>query len=300
MIATHNLSKVYSNGKGIFNINLRVEEGEVFGFLGPNGAGKTTTIRVLLGFTNPTAGNCTISGLDCRTHSAEIQESLGYIPGEIAFFDNMTGQQFLEFMADMRGTKDIRLRDNLIERFELESDRPIHKMSKGMKQKLAIVAAFMHDPEVLILDEPTSGLDPLMQRRFIELILEEQQRGKTIFMSSHRFDEVERTCTRAAIIREGKIVAIEDVGTLKTSQRKSYLVSVAGTADVEKIKASGLKYVAAGPNRMEIFIGDDYSKLLSTLARCNVTNLDVPNQTLEQTFIRYYGKEENQHVMDLV
>ncbi len=300
MIATHNLSKVYSNGKGVFNVNLKVTEGEVFGFLGPNGAGKTTTIRVLLGFTNPTEGHCTISGLDCRTQSAKIQESLGYIPGEIAFFDDMTGQQFLEFMADMRGTKNTKPKDKLIERFELESDRPIHKMSKGMKQKLAIVGAFMHDPEVLILDEPTSGLDPLMQRRFIELILEERQRGKAIFMSSHRFDEVERTCTRAAIIREGKIAAIEDVGTLKTSQRKSYLVSVAGSDDMEQIRVSGLEYAMAGHNQVEIFVGDDYSKFLSTLAHCNVINLDVPNQTLEQAFIKYYGKEENPHVMDPV
>lgn len=300
MIATHNLSKVYPNGKGIFNLDFNVEKGEVFGFLGPNGAGKTTTIRVLLGFTNPTGGNCTIAGLDCRTQAAEIQEILGYVPGEIAFFEGMTGIQFLEFIADMRSTNDTKLRDRLVERFELESDRPIRRMSKGMKQKLALVAAFMHDPEVLILDEPTSGLDPLMQRRFVELIIEEKQRGKTILMSSHRFDEVERTCSRAAIIREGRIVATEDIGTLKTSQRKSYLVSVAGSDDIKEIESSGLDYTVAGHNQVEISVSDDYSEMFSTLARCNVVNVDVVNQALEQTFIGYYGKEANRHVMDPV
>jgi ABC-2 type transport system ATP-binding protein len=200
----------------------------------------------------------------------------------------------------MRGAKNNSLRDNLIERFELEADWPIRKMSKGMKQKLALVAAFMHDPEVLILDEPTSGLDPLMQRRFIGLILEEKQRGKTILMSSHRFDEIERTCSSAAIIREGKIVAIEDVATLKTSQRKSYLVSVAGSQDLDIIRTSGLEYAVVGNNQVEIFVGDDYSKILSTLARCHVTGLDTVNQTLEEIFIGYYGKEDDRHVMDIV
>ncbi len=291
MIEINKLSKIYSNGKGVFDVSFRVSQGEVFGFLGPNGAGKTTTIRNLLGFTSPTSGSCSIGGLDCRTKTAEIQQKLGYVPGEMAFFDNMTGMQFMKFVSDMRGMKDTKLRDRLIDRFELESDRKIRKMSKGMKQKVGLITAFMHDPAILILDEPTNGLDPLMQKRFIKLIIEEKQRGKTILMSSHIFDEVDRTCERAAIIREGKIVAVSEIASLKSSLRKSYLVTVAGISDIEKIKASGLEFNMADDNRVEIFISNDYKKMCSTLAACNVTSLDVAVQTLEQIFIRYYGKE---------
>jgi len=292
MIEVNNLSKIYSNGKGIFDVNFKVSEGEVFGFLGPNGAGKTTTIRSLLGFTNPSSGSCSINGLDCRTRAEDIQQILGYVPGEISFFDNMTGMQFMKFIADMRGKNDTKLRDSLIERFELEGDRKIRKMSKGMKQKVGLITAFMHDPSVIILDEPTSGLDPLMQKRFIELIMEEKQRGKTILMSSHIFDEVDRTCERAAIIREGLIVAVENISSLKSSLRKSYLVTVGSNADIEKIKASNIDYKIIDDNRVEIFISNNYDKMLSTLATCNVLSLDSASQTLEQIFIRYYGKEE--------
>ncbi len=291
MIEVEQLSKVYSNGKGIFDVDFRVPEGEVFGFLGPNGAGKTTAIRVLLGFTNPTKGSCRVNGLDCRAETATIQRQLGYVPGEIAFFENMTGIQFMQFMADMRGTRDTTYRDRLIERFELESDRRIRKMSKGMKQKVGLITAFMHDPAVLILDEPTSGLDPLMQRRFVELIREEKGRGKTVLMSSHMFDEVDRTCERAAIIREGRIVAVEDIASLKSSLRKSYLVTIVDASDMEKIKSSGLEHHQLDEHRVEIFIGNDYHHMLSTLADCQVTSLDAPAQALEQIFIRFYGKE---------
>lgn len=292
MIEVKKLSKIYSNEKGIFELDFTVSEGEAFGFLGPNGAGKTTTIRNLLGFTNPTSGSCSINGLDCRKNAAEIQKTLGYVPGEISFFDNMTGMQFMKFIADMRGINDTKRRDNLIERFELESHRKIRKMSKGMKQKLGLITALMHDPSVIILDEPTSGLDPLMQKRFIELIIEEKQSGKTILMSSHIFDEVDRTCDRVAIIREGRIVAIEDINSLKSSLRKSYIVTVASNSDIEKIKTSNLDYQVIDDNTVEIFISNNYDDMLSTLASCKVTNLDVSTQNLEQIFIQYYGKGE--------
>jgi ABC-2 type transport system ATP-binding protein len=293
MIEVNQLTKRYSNGKGVFDVNFTVSKGEVFGFLGPNGAGKTTTIRNLLGFINPTRGSCRIDGMDCRLKAAEIQKNLGYVPGEIAFFDNMTGMQFMKFIADLRDITDTRRRDSLIERFELEGDRKIRKMSKGMKQKVGLITAFMHDPDVLILDEPTSGLDPLMQRRFVELILEEKERGKTILMSSHMFEEVDRTCERAAIIREGRIVAIDNISRLKSSQRKSYVVTVAGPEDMERIKTSGLEIRLLDDHRVEIFVSEDYNKMLSTLAACRVTGLDEVPQTLEQIFIRFYGKEGN-------
>lgn len=163
MIEVKKLTQVYRSGKGIFDVDFSVKEGEVFGYLGPNGAGKTTTIRNLLGFANATSGHATIAGLDCRRESAKLQNMIGYLPGEMALFDNMTGMEFLKFMTNMRKTKDVSRRDELIKRFELDTAGKIKKMSKGMKQKIGIITAFMHDPKVYILDEPTSGLDPFMQ-----------------------------------------------------------------------------------------------------------------------------------------
>lgn len=293
MIEVKSLTKTYSNGKGIFDVNFKVEKGEVFGFLGPNGAGKTTTIRHLLGFVNPTKGSASINGLDCRTQASEIQRSLGYVPGEIAFFDNMTGLQFLRFIGDMRGKHDASRQKQLIDKFELEADRKIRKMSKGMKQKVGLIAAFMHNPEVVILDEPTSGLDPLMQKRFVELINEERGQGKTILMSSHIFDEVDRTCERVAIIREGKIVAVEDIAQLKSNLKKRFFVTFARKAELEKLKEIGLEYRAVDDTKVEIVVHGDYNKMLQTLAICDVVSMDASVQTLDEIFMGYYGKEEN-------
>lgn len=293
MIEIQNMSMVYPNGKGVFDINLKVKKGEVFGFLGPNGAGKTTTIRQLLGFTNATKGKCLINGFDTRGKTEEIQKDLGYLPGEIAFFDNMTGTEFLNFLIALRGNGSGKRKDELIKFFELDSNHKISKMSKGMKQKVGLVAAFMHDPAILILDEPTSGLDPLMQRKFITLIKNEKDRGKTILLSSHMFEEVDRTCSRAAIIKEGRIVAVEDITTLKQNLKKSYLVTFAKKEDFNTIKASGLEYNIIDDLKLEIFVNNQYQKFLKTLSECEVISLDVVEQSLEQIFIGYYGKGDN-------
>ncbi|SDI97759.1 ABC transporter ATP-binding protein [Natribacillus halophilus] len=293
MIELNSLTKKYSNGKGIFNVSFQVKNGEVFGFLGPNGAGKTTTIRHLMGFVNSTNGSASISGLDCWTDAAKIQRQLGYVPGEIAFFNHLTGMQFLKFISDMRGIDNKKLQDSLIERFELDSGRKIRKMSKGMKQKVGLIAAFMHDPAVIILDEPTSGLDPLMQRKFVELINEERNRGKTILMSSHLFGEVDQSCERVAIIREGKIVAVEDITTLKASLKKRFFITFEHKRDIEKVKMSGLDYTVSDVNKVEIVINGNYNEMLKALANCNVTSIDASTQTLEEIFMRYYGKEGN-------
>ena len=254
ILKVNDLTKTYKSGKGIYDVSFSVKEGEVFGYLGPNGAGKTTTIRQMMGFTNAEKGGCTIKGLDSRSQADEIQNFVGYLPGEMAFFEGMTGSQFLNFMKEMRGIKSSGLTEELIERFDLEPDRRIRKMSKGMKQKLGIVTAFMHDPEVYILDGPTSGLDPLMQKTFIELILEERARGKTILMSSHSFEEVERTSDRAGVIREGRLVAVEDVHSLKASQRKIYVVTVASQNDVELLKSSNLEIGKITGTDVEIIV----------------------------------------------
>ncbi|GGF81009.1 ABC transporter ATP-binding protein [Paenibacillus albidus] len=293
MIKVHSLTKIYSNGKGIREVNFNVKEGEVFGFLGPNGAGKTTTLRHLMGFVNPSSGKATINGLDCRRDAAQIQQKLGYVPGEIAFYDNMTGNQFLKFIDELRGRHDNERRNQLITRFELEPGRIIRKMSKGMKQKVGLIAAFMHDPAVILLDEPTSGLDPLMQKRFIELILEERDRGKTILMSSHLFDEVDHTCERVGIIREGEIVAVENINALKGKLPKSFIVTFGQIGDMKVMQNSGLVYKETGPMRVEININEDYDNMLRTLSQCHVIHMDSPPQTLEQIFMGFYGKEGN-------
>lgn len=238
IISTTDLTKDYGNHKGIFGVNIQTCEGEVYVFLGPNGAGKTTTIRHLMGFITPDQGTCEIFGMDCFKRAADIQARLGYLPGEIAFLDDLQGKQLLQFLAEMKCMRNTNRMQELLERFELDPQGKVKKMSKGMKQKIGIIAAFMGDPKVIILDEPTSGLDPLMQNRFVELILEEKNRGKTILMSSHIFEEIEKTCDRTAIIREGEIVAIENMESLTQKKHKTYEVIFESAATVAQVAAN--------------------------------------------------------------
>lgn len=290
MIEVKSLTQIYPSGKGIFDVSFSVKEGEVFGYLGPNGAGKTTTIRNLLGFANATKGSASIKGMDCRKYAAKLQNSIGYLPGEIAFMDNMSGMDFLKFMTAMRGLKDTKRRDMLIERLELDTNGNIKKMSKGMKQKLGIITAFMHDPDVYILDEPTSGLDPFMQNIFMDLVNEEKGRGKTILMSSHIFEEVQSSCDRAGIIREGKLVAVEDVAALNDMSAKIYVVSVTSEADVKKLMDSSFETKLGRSGKVEIAAGYPFQALFSLMATCDVTALETKHESLEDVFMKYYGK----------
>lgn len=226
MISVEQLTRDYGSGRGVFDLSLSVCAGEAFGFLGPNGAGKTTVIRHLMGFLKPISGRCKINNLDCWNDRDMVQASVGYVPGEISFFEDLRGADFLRFVERYRGITAHSRRAELLERLELDPRPKIRKMSKGTKQKLAITAALLHDPQVLILDEPTSGLDPLMQSRFVELIQEEKRRGKTIFLSSHMFEEVERTCDRVGMIRCGKLVAIDTVDALRERHLRTYTVTL--------------------------------------------------------------------------
>jgi len=291
VISINKLTFMYKSGNGVFDLDFAVENGEVFGFLGPNGAGKTTTIRNLLGFVKPDRGGCSVAGLDCWKDAPKIQKQLGYLPGEMAFFEEMTGTQFLNLLTTMRGGRKKARLNALLERFELDLSPKIRRMSKGTKQKLGLVAAFMHDPAVYILDEPTSGLDPLMQNVFVELIREERDRGKTILMSSHNFEETYRTCDRAGIIREGWLVAVQNVHFLKGSQRKAYLVTLRSTSDLEHLRAAGLELGRINKHTVEVFVSGNYDQFIRALAKCEVLGLDVVNQTLEQVFMKYYGRE---------
>ena len=288
MIEVRNLTQTYKGGKGVFNLDFEIQKGEVFGYLGPNGAGKTTTIRNLLGFANADSGYAKINGLDCRKEAAKLQHLIGYLPGETTFLEDMTGTEFLKFMSDMRGTKEYGRRNTLIDRFELEPDGKIKKMSKGMKQKLAIITAFMHDPLVYILDEPTAGLDPFMQNIFLDLLEEERERGKTVMMSSHIFEEVQRSCDRAGIIREGRLVAVEDIEALNDAKSRTYTVTFTDPADIGKL--DGLQYRRISSNRVEITVGHNYSDFFARLAGCSVVGLYASEQTLEDVFMKYYGR----------
>lgn len=292
VIEINNITKDYGQGKGIFNVSFSVKKGEVLGFLGPNGAGKTTTIRHLMGFSKANKGNCNINGLDCFEKSSEIQRNLGYLPGEIAFLDDMTGIKFIKFVAEMKGIKDLTRAKELIGRFELNPNSKIKKMSKGMKQKIGIVCAFMQDPDILILDEPTSGLDPLMQNKFVELILKERDKGKTILMSSHIFEEIENTCDRVAIIKEGHIIAIENMEKLRENKRKIFQVTFNDENEAIKF-AEATKKSSRDGNIVDIKVSKNVDEFIKTLSKYVIKDINIRTQTLEELFLHYYGGEKN-------
>ncbi len=291
VIEINNITKDYGKNKGVFDLSFQVQKGEVFGYLGPNGSGKTVTIRHLLGFIKAEQGTCTIHNMDCRTEAATIQKSLGFLPGEIAFFDDMTGMQFLKFMASMRKMTDFSKMEQLISFFELDPHGKIKKMSKGTKQKIALVCAFMHDPQVLILDEPTSGLDPLMQNKFIELILQEKARGKTILMSSHSFEEVERTCDRIGIIRAGRLVAVETVAALKRAQRKTYIVTFDNNNSASLFAEENIHVVSIHNNVVHVVVHGEMNAFIAAMAKYDVVSIDVETSNLEDLFLQFYGGE---------
>lgn len=268
-IQIENLVRDYGGGKGVFDVSFHVDQGEAFGFLGPNGAGKTTTIRHLMGFLKPRAGKCTIDGMDCWSERDKVQTRLGYIPGEISFFDDMSGTEFLRFIADYRRIGTHGRTQELLELFELDPKSRIKKMSKGTKQKLGIVAAFMHDPDIILLDEPTSGLDPLMQNRFVNFVAKEKEQGKTILMSSHIFEEVERTCDRIGIIRKGRMTAVDSAAALRERHTRSYTVTLENEAAAEAFAA-------------------DFGGTRSG-TKVTVTT----KQSLEEIFMDYYGGDDN-------
>ncbi len=243
----------------------------------------------LLGFLNPQTGSCSINGLDCRQKAAEIQRFTGYLPGEIAFLDGLTGLAFLRLLAEMRGMRSNRKRDYLLEMLELDARGQIRKMSKGMKQKLGIVAALMHDPSVLILDEPTSGLDPLVQTRFLNLIQQEKAASKTILMSSHRFDEVERTCDRIAILRAGRLAAVESIAALRAAQHKLYAVTFADEDEARRFCQAGFEIISAAGSQLEVAIQANLGAFLAALPGYQVTGLDTVHQGLEDVFMQYFG-----------
>lgn len=298
VIELQHATKDYGNGKGVFDLSFTVSKGEAFGYLGPNGAGKTTTIRQLMGFIRPEKGTCCMMGKDCFLQAKEIQEKTGYLAGELAFPEDMTGLAFLKFMADLKGMKDQRRMKDLMERFELNPQGKMKKMSKGMKQKVGIVNAFMHQPKIVILDEPTSGLDPLMQNVFVELILEEKKKGTTILMSSHIFEEIEKTCDRTAIIRSGQIAAVEDMRSLAGKRKKIYRVTLENKEALKQLLAEPEiqpwrhkdSKEELLPNQADLTISGSLPDILKKFADYKAQDLEIRTQSLEELFLQYYAQ----------
>ena len=292
-IEVHGLTKDYGHGKGVFQLDFSVKKGEIFGFLGPNGAGKTTTIRHLMGFIRPDSGTAFIEGMDCFRQHPEIQKRLGYLPGEIALMDGMSGIGYLNFMADMKNIRDKSRMKELMDYFELDPKGSIRKMSKGMKQKLAIICAFMQNPEILILDAPTSGLDPLMQKRFIDLVLDFKKKGATVLLSSHIFEEVEKSCDRTAIIRKGKLVAIENMNSLAEKKKKTYTVTFADSEAAARFASDKtLPVKDFFENRVNLLVNGAPAQILQKIAAANPIDIDIKTQSLEELFLHFYDEEE--------
>lgn len=288
-IKVENLVKSYGNKKGVFDINFSIEKGEVFGFLGPNGAGKTTTIRHLMGFIKPDSGLVQIEGKDCFKEREQIQENVGYLPGEVALMEEMTGNEFLDFMFHMKRLKSKKKMEQLIAYFELDPKGKIRKMSKGMKQKLAIICAFMGEPNILILDEPTSGLDPLMQNKFIDLIVKEKKRGATIFLSSHIFEEIERTCDRVGFIREGELVTIKEMDELKKSQKRIFEIYFSSIEERNHYLETH-KEARFEQDGVSVFVSGEVDSFIKELSQYQISDLKIKTLSLEEIFLEYYEK----------
>jgi len=299
MIKAAELTKDYGENRGVFGISFETITGEVYGFLGPNGAGKTTTIRLLLGFSKPQKGNCSILGYDCWRAPKEIQRYIGYVPGEIAFPEHLTGYEFLEQISEFRKMTSLDRAKELIDMFDLDPRGELKRMSKGMKQKIAIVTAFMHEPELIILDEPTSGLDPLMQSRFVELLKLEKAKGRTVFMSSHMFEEVEKTCDRVAIIKQGKIVTEVLMKEIEHRAEKTFEIKLSTADEVKALSEQAFTFdeINIEKTRVKVKIHDsEISKLLFAVSALNVVYISEIKYNLEQYFMHYYQRGDSVNV----
>ena len=288
VIQSENLTKFYGKHLGIDDINLGVREGEIFGFLGPNGAGKTTTIRILLDMLRATSGSAKIFGLDTQVYSIAIRKRLGNLPGEVALYDSLKGNELLNLLGNFRGGNGTKRLKGLAERFDLDLTRTIREYSKGMKQKLAIIQCFMHDPELFLLDEPTSGLDPLMQREFYGLLKEEQDRGKTVFLSSHLLDEVERLCDRVGIVKEGRLVMTERLSVLKSRKVRKLNLRFSEDAVINDLSLPGAELIYQQSREAEFIVTGEIRPLLEAVAALPIQDLSFPEPTLEEAFMEFY------------
>lgn len=296
MIEVKNLTKDFGFNRGVFDVSFEVKKGEVYGFLGPNGAGKTTTIRMLMGFSQPDKGIATINHCNCWKNYYDILSDVGYIPGEVALPEGLSGLEFIEMMKKMKHADDSRI-TYLLETFELSPNQNMKKMSIGDKRKLAIVSAFMSDTNILILDEPTSGLDPIMQNKFIELIKTEKKRGKTILLSTHIFEEVDACCDRLSIIKEGRIISTIDTDVIRNNKNKVYKIEFLQDEDFNQFMKSDMNIVYSniGERKVRVAINDkDINRLIKTISAYRIKYFSESQFTLEDYFLKFYKDREDE------
>ncbi len=283
-IQLSNLTKYYGKSRGILNLNLDVKEGEFFGFIGPNGAGKSTTIRTLLGLITPSSGQAKIFDETIRKRNPQIRSHIGYLPSEAVFYRGMKVKDLLKLSADLHHKDCSAEREILCRRLQLDVNRKVDELSFGNRKKVAIVSALQHQPKLLILDEPTSGLDPLMQREFFHIIRERNEQGATVFLSSHVLSEIQRNCTRAAIIREGRIIACDRVEALSKTNAKR--ISVQGQVSLDSLEE--IRDLKENDGIFSFLYGGDIHRLLETLSAGTITDLSISDPDLDEIFLHYY------------
>ena len=307
IIVVDNLTQDYGHGRGVFDVSFVVHKGEVFGFLGPNGAGKSTTIRHIMGFSKPQQGEIRVYNMETFSNYYKILDKVGYLPGEIALPEGLTGWEFIKMMWSLRKVEKKERLEYLLDMFKLDPSGETKKMSLGEKRKLAIITAFMHDPELLILDEPTSGLDPVMQQTFIDFVKEEKKRGKTILLSSHMFNEVEATCDRIAIIKDGRIVSEFHTSDITHNENKTFKVTFKNVKDMEQvieslpklrknavnIKRISVKDYDRDKRTMTIAVNDkDINSLIELLSSKKIESYQQEKFTLEDYFMKFYKEDK--------
>jgi ABC-2 type transport system ATP-binding protein len=296
-IETSGLTKRYGSITAVRDLNLRIGPGQVFGFLGPNGAGKSTTIRMLLALQRPTRGHATLLGLDARADSVQVHRRVGYLPGDLALFPRLTGQQHIAWFLGARGAGDDSPAKRLIDRFQVVVDRPVRELSKGNRQKIGLVLAFMHRPELLVLDEPTSGLDPLMQHEFESLLRETADEGRTVFLSSHELDEVQRSADRIGIIKDGKLVAEDTVEGLRRAAPQRMEVRFRHPIDPAELKAlAGVTVTASEGRRLMLDVTGEIGPVLKVIASHDPIDLISRPADLDELFLGFYRQPPDKEV----
>ncbi len=290
VIEIKNLTKQYGKSRGIMNVNLNVEQGEVFGFIGPNGAGKSTTIRTLLGLIYPTGGSASIFGKSCIKHP-EVRQELGYLPSEVFYYDNMRVMDLLKYSASFYKKDCTKRIHELAEIMDLDLKKKIDDLSFGNKKKVGIVQGLLHEPKLIILDEPTSGLDPLMQQKFFDLIGEENKKGATVFFSSHILSEVQKMCSRVAFIKEGRIIQVEKMSTLQENNYKRISLETRSVLNKESFEMDGVSDLKVNGNTIGFIFKGNINAMMKKISEFELRNISIEEPDLEEIFMHYYAKE---------
>ncbi len=292
VIEINQLTKYYGKSRGIIEVSLNVQEGQIYGFIGPNGAGKSTTIRILLSLIYPTSGDARIFGKDCIKDGPEIRHDIGYLPSEVFYYDNMRVIDLLRYSASFYKNVDKNRITKLAEIMDLDLNRKIDDLSYGNKKKVGIVQGLLHQPRLIILDEPTSGLDPLMQQKFFNLIREENQNGATVLFSSHVLSEVQKLCSQVAIIKEGRIISIEDIKALQENNYKKFKIHLDETVSNDYFNMDGVADLTVNGNNHTFLFKGDINQMIAKIHDHKISNLIVEEPVLEEIFMHYYEREE--------